>query len=96
MDAFSKKISEAKKEHAMQKSCFKRPKWRERRQFEAELRAKWEKKEEYRKFLNASSLNRKLEEQARNKEHYEEHMARQQALGAYGIKFMNKKYRGFF
>ena len=53
------------------------------------------KREEYRKMLRASSLKRKLQEQASDKRYAQSSVARDVALGSYGVELI-KKYKGLF
>lgn len=67
---------------------------KQRQQIQAEQRAKRMRYEEYIKMLRASSLMRKLQEEE-NRRYSQKSVARDVALGAYGVPFI-KKYSGFF
>lgn len=67
---------------------------KQRQQVQAEQRAKRMRYEEYIKMLRASSLMRKLQEEE-NRRYSQKSVARDVALGAYGVPFI-KKYSGFF
>lgn len=67
---------------------------KQRQRVLAEQRAKRMRYEEYIKMLRASSLMRKLQEEE-NRRYSQKNVARDVALGAYGVPFI-KKYSGFF
>ena len=67
---------------------------KQRQRVLAEQRAKRMRYEEYIKMLRASSLMRKLQEEE-NRRYSPKNVARDVALGAYGVPFI-KKYSGFF
>lgn len=67
---------------------------KQRQRVLAEQRAKRMRYEEYIKMLRASSLMRKLQEEE-NRRYSQKSVARDVALGAYGVPFI-KKYSGFF
>lgn len=67
---------------------------KQRQRVLAEQRAKRMRHEEYIKMLRASSLMRKLQEEE-NRRYSQKSVARDVALGAYGVPFI-KKYSGFF
>lgn len=67
---------------------------KQRQRVLAEQRAKRMRYEEYIKMLRASSLMRKLQEEE-NRRYSQKSVARDVALGAYGVPFI-KRYSGFF
>ncbi len=68
----------------------------ERRRVQAEQRQRQIKYEEYVKILRASSLNRKLKEQENGERYARDAVAKDIALGTYGVRYLFRKYRGFF